>query len=353
MFIRESKSIDNAEITGKLIIIGDLHTSPKYTGTHKDYANSSIRVLDLVEEILQSEKTGGKKVSLALLGDTFGVNERNFNNEFFLTEVGRRYGRFNDLCEGRVFSVRGNHDMGEYTTFDFAVDNRWLSNPKYVDMLNDNNEKVVRFHLVNYGREDEPLDILETGSNVILGHNDYSVPGITPTYGGKTSETVRGDKVLVSKHDNFLGVQQIISGHIHTPLVKQGVEAEMSDGSMIEVYYPGSPSRVAEHYDTCYRFVYETSGDAINWHITPINLWPDDEEFIENKTTEEVKERVKDLDRQQANLEEILATVTESRLTEQFDNRAQLGIIPGFSDEARDEARKRYDKFASAGRDDE
>ena len=104
---------------------------------------------------------------------------------------------------------------------------------------------------------------------------------------------------------------------------------------------------------SCYRFVYETSGDAINWHITPINLWPDDEEFLENKTTEEVKERVKDLDRQQANLEEILATVTESRLTEQFDNRAQLGIIPGFSDAAREEARKRYDKFASAGKDDE
>lgn len=344
------KSLDNApeEVNGAMVVIGDLHTSPRYQGTHKDYAMSSIRVLSLVKDILVAKKEEFGRVSLMLLGDTFGVNERNFNNEFYLTQVGVWYRRFNDLCDGHVYSVRGNHDMGEYTTFDYAKDAGWVKNPEYVDMVDpQTGARISRMHIVNYGHEHDTLNILKSGSNVVFGHNDYSIPGITPTYGGKEGDSRRGDKVVLSQLDNFLGVDLVISGHIHTPLMRNDLRATMSDGSSIDLLIPGSPSRVSERIESCYDVVFSVASGRVDYNSERIQLWPVAEEFIENPLTEEQQGIIEDMQEKGANLSEILSTVMEGRLAERFSNIDQIYKIPGFTDKQRKLAEKYYRKYSA------
>lgn len=344
------KSIDNKveSISGTLLVIGDLHTSPKYKGTHIDYAMSSIKVLELVRDLLQKHKIKNEGISLMLLGDTFGVNERNFNDEFYLNEVGRWYKQFNEICDNHVYSVRGNHDMGEYTTFDFAKDAGWIRNPKYVDMTDTSGRRICRMHIVNYGHEHDELDLLSDGQNAVFGHNDYAIPGVTPTYGGKEGNSTRGDRVLLSELDNFIGVSLVVSGHIHTPLMRNDAMATLSDGSSVQLLIPGSPSRVAEKIDTCYDVVFTSSQGKIDFTSEPIKLWPVEEEFIPNELTEEQANYVEDLQKRDADIKEILSAVIEGRLGEQYNNLTQIDKIPGFSQEVRKEAKERYLKYASA-----
>lgn len=333
--VRKSRDNEAEEITGTLMVIGDLHTSPRYHGRHKNYWRSCQRVLEMVRTMLEKQVRSGKQVSLMILGDTFGVNERNFNDEFALQVVGRYYKAFNRLCNNRVYSVRGNHDMGEYTTFDYAKDEGWIRNPEYIDMVSAGGKKIARMHIVNYGHEHRKLDLLETGENVVFGHNDYVVEGITPVYGGKTGDSSRGDRVLLSGLDNFIGVCMVVEGHIHTPLMRDDILATMKDGSTIQLVIPGSPSRVAERNEQCYSIIFDTIGEHVDYHNERIDLWPNDEEFEENEATEEEQAILADAEARNKEVRGILEAVMGSRAYGIYDIPKQIESIPGFNEDSR------------------
>lgn len=263
-------------VLGNFIVFGDTHFSNKYSGTHWDYSKNSMRVAKRIVEIV-AKQAESSKVSVLILGDIFGVNERNINDESFLAALGIQFGKLNNLCDGRVYCVRGNHDMGDFTTFDFAVIEHWFKNPMSLDYV-ENGSVEARYHLLNYGREKRPLDIAEGAANIAFGHNNFTIPTVTPWYENEASKW-RGDHVELSTMTNLEGVQELVSGHIHTPNIDKNLTEILPNGESIRLYYLGSPSRVSERYNDCYYMTYSLTPEGIGEDIKLFGLWPVEEEF--------------------------------------------------------------------------
>ena len=119
------------------------------------------------------------------------------------------------------------------------------------------------------------------------------------------------------------------------------------DGSSIDLLIPGSPSRVSERIESCYDVIFSVASGRVDYNSERIQLWPVSEEFIENPLTEEQQGIIEDMQKKEANLSEILSTVMEGRLAEQFSNIDQIHKIPGFTDAQRKLAEEYYRKYSA------
>jgi len=224
---------------GSVLILGDLHLSAKYQGSHVDYMDNCIKVMHQIKEVVASRDD---LEAVILLGDVIGVQERIIHNRVFLNEVMTFFEFIVNATKQPVISVRGNHDLGDYTDFDFLISRGLLTNPKEVD-----HQIGVRYHIVNYGEEARDLDLGDK-SNIILAHADFQIPGVTNWYPSR-------DGILLDKRKNFAGAEMVISGHIHNP--SPTVYTTMIGSDEISLFYPGCPTRVAQRYDECWYVVIE------------------------------------------------------------------------------------------------
>ncbi len=437
---------------GKICIFGDLHLSIAFngqhisygtecyenmeSGQHISYGTECYENMERIKEICKEEKPS----AIIFLGDLIGVTERNIRDRQFLMRVmqffeylnvvteGKVYsvkgnhdiGDFSDydflvgmgliknpflmrvmqffeylnvVTEGKVYSVKGNHDIGDFSDYDFLVGMGLIKNPKYIDYYNDERGWEVRFHLVNYGHENEKLAITEATdavSNVVLGHADYYIDGVTNWYSAKGG-------VELSKLGNFCGVELVISGHIHIPSTEI-LYTTLKDGNSIGIFYTGSPSRVAERFDDCWYVTFEFNETGTECNQKLMNLKPakdvfypkeqfdldlvDDEEiddcwyvtFEFNETGTECNQKLMNLKpakdvfypKEQFDLdlvddEEIMSKeksekltllvkdIIESRLTT-GDIVSQIKSIPGFDDETKNLATDYYQKAENGGK---
>jgi predicted phosphodiesterase len=338
------------DVVGTLIVVGDTHISMKYTGTHKDYSKTSIRVMRRIIEIVKNHAESGK-VSLMILGDVFGVNERNINNEAFLSSIGLLFNQLNSLTEGRVFAVRGNHDMGAYTTFDFACDQGWIKNPMQLDYKNSSDEVIARYHVLNYGREGRDLNILEGDDsvNVIFAHNDFVIPSVTTWYENEASKW-NGNHVDLEEASNFEGADIIVSGHIHTPNISEDLVTTLPDGQSIRLFYLGSPSRVAERYTDCYvmTFTPEDSGDISN-DLELFGLWPLEEEFVKSDLTDDEKIQQKILADRERDFQKTLDDFMNNPIDVTVSIKDQINNNEMFTHEQRETALRYYQARLDSG----
>ena len=186
---------------GRILVFGDLHLSCTYEGQHINYTLECYKNMDNIVTKVKDEKPS----AVFFLGDIIGVNERNLRDRQFLMRVFLFFQTLNELTNGNVYSVKGNHDKGDFSDFDFFLGVGLLKNPNYVDYYcsledyNSNGEEAleVRFHFVNYGDESRELDMYEgEGSNIVLGHADYLIDGVTNWYQHKGG-------VYLSRLSNF------------------------------------------------------------------------------------------------------------------------------------------------------
>lgn len=322
-------------VHGKSILVfGDLHLSSTYEGQHKDYMLECYETLSRISEIVSSEKPDG----VIFTGDIIGVNERNIRSRQFLMHVIQFFESLNKSTRGKVFTVKGNHDIGDFTDFDFLIGLGLLKNPNYVDLLvGEEKHHEIRFHLVNYGKEDNNLPIVgkeDFVSNVVIGHNNYYIDGVTGWYGNK-------GMVEVGKLTNMSGIDYIVSGHIHSPESEILYTTIQETGKGIGVYYPGSPSRTAERYEDCYyvKFtVYSeegTTGYYSNMEACEFGLKPVSEAFYpaENFIQEEDEDEVASKERSQK-LTDFVKEVIASRITS-GDFFKQIDSTPNATEEVK------------------
>lgn len=313
-----------------LVIVGDTHLSSKYQGTHINYIETSYLTMQHILRLVKKHKKSNGKVALVLLGDLFGVKERNIHDDQFFDQVYTWFYSLNVLCDGHVYSVKGNHDMGVYTTFDLMVNMGLLKNPKFIDFCTDKGDLEGRFHIVNYGQERAELDYPDNSeaANFVLGHADYSIKGVTAWYDSPS-------QVEVATLENFKDVSAIISGHIHTP--QQPYTVDMPDGNRLQLFFPGAPSRVTERFPDCF-YVYfsydRTTGDT-NFDTELMGLRPIDEEFIPESEiiTKDTAEETYNLD----GIEEILGTLS-SHSTVEGNIINQIRQHQGASEQVREKA---------------
>ena len=293
-----------------MLVFGDPHLSCVYEGTHKNYALECYKNMD---NIIQKTKDN-KASAVILLGDIVGVNERNIKDRRFLMRVMMFLQTLNDLTGGNVYSVKGNHDKGDFPDFDLFIGLGLLKNPDYVDYYKCSEEGYieqgedaleVRFHFVNYGEENRKLSIDRDGeySNIVIGHADYLIDGVTNWYQHK-------DGVHLNRLANFKGVDLVVSGHIHTPS-DQVHSTAIGDWS-IDLFYPGSPSRTSERFNDCWyvTFEYEDSSNTTAYDMELFGLDPVDEVFHPKEVfidDDSAEERIKESESLTSIVKEIMA----------------------------------------------
>ena len=313
-------------VGGELQIYGDLHLSCIYEGQHKNYTEecyfNMAKIISRVKE--------RKASAVFFLGDVLGVNERNTRDRQFLMRLYLFFETLNNLTNGNVFVVKGNHDMGDFSDFDFFVGIGLIKNPSYVDYYGSEDNLEVRFHIVNYGEENRELNMqVDDGySNVVLGHADYIIDGVTNWYQHKGG-------VNLSRLVNFAGVDLVISGHIHNPsdeILTTTIKGEYPIG----LFYTGSPSRTAERFDDCWYMRFEFDGESTKYDADLFGLQPASEVFYPKEDIiNEGEEDEVELARESESLTNIVKEIMEGRMTN-GDLFSQVRAVPGASDEVKD-----------------
>lgn len=316
---------------GRVLVFGDLHLSCTYEGQHVSYILECYKNMDNILTKVKDEKPS----AVFLLGDVIGVNERNLRDRQFLLRVFLFFQSLNDLTGGNVFSVKGNHDKGDFSDFDFLVGAGMIKNPDYVDYYSSKEDYdrlgeeslEVRFHFVNYGDENRELSIAEgNASNIVLGHADYIIDGVTNWYQHKGG-------VQLSRLSNYKGVELVVSGHIHNP--SEEVLSTMIGDWAIDLFYTGSPSRTAERFNDCWYVSFEYADGATGYDANLFGLEPADmvfhpkENFIGEDEDEDLSLK------QSESLTNIVKEIMESRMTS-GDLFSQVRAVPGASDEVKE-----------------
>jgi predicted phosphodiesterase len=111
----------------RVLIVGDLHISDRFTGRHKDYLQNCFDCLDMIEKSIVENKV----THLICLGDWIGIGqaEKTLRKRSNLMRLLLVLKRWNDMLDGNVYSLKGNHDIGGNTTdFDLMVTLGYLKN---------------------------------------------------------------------------------------------------------------------------------------------------------------------------------------------------------------------------------
>lgn len=332
--------IECCEVHGeKILVFGDLHISSSFSGQHKNYQYECYYNMDKITELVTNEKAS----AVIFLGDLVGVNEKNIKDRQFLMRTLNFLSMLNSLTNENVYSVKGNHDMGDFTDFDLFEGLGYIKNPKYIDFYgkksNGSSDSFeIRFHLVNYGDEKKALNIsndTDCVTNIVLGHCDYYIEGVTNWYSAKNN-------INLNELNNFQGVSLVFSGHIHSPS-DEILYTNLRNGESIGLFYVGSPARVAERFDDCWylSFEYIKSEDG-EWETTYnsffMGLEPADEvfyskeDFVDDEDREVLSNEERDL--KSSKLSDIVKEIIEGRISS-GDIYHQIDIVPGVSDEVK------------------
>ena len=323
-------------VGGNILVIGDLHFSDKKDyGKHKNYLENCFDVLNQLDTIISEQKPSG----IVLLGDIVGNNETNVHSREQLSKFCKYLIRWNTY--GPIFAVRGNHDLNGYPDFLFLDElNLIISSSKcngYFDFYADNNSEIpaTRFHIVDYKDEHRPLEICKGARNVVLGHNNYIIPGLTNWY-------QQHEGLEFSKFPNFEDIRLVISGHIHNPS-PDFVSTTMINGNVCSLYYPGCPTRPSKDvncYDACsvMRISYNEQSKLTDFAIIPMQLKPMEEIFydsamITDKTEEEIENEMR-----MSALKDVLGDLLKYRMN-QTDPLSQIDNIPNATDKAKEIAK--------------
>lgn len=279
------------------MVIGDIHLTNRDRGRHKNYEEESLETMSIIEDIVAKEKP----VAIFFLGDLIGYTDTVLKHGVFFIRVLKFFMNLNTVTDGNVFTVKGNHDIAPTTDFNTLAGIGLIKVPRYVDCKN------VRYHFVQYGMEEEQIELAVNKNidgdnqiaNIVLGHNDYAIDNETTWY-------QTDDPLLISNLKNMKGVRMIISGHIHA--TSEDVMETAIDGERVFLYYPGSICRVAsndKHEDCGYViFDYDNDSDRVSYMIESIDLRPledilveeTEEEATAEETSKEVdKESIKDV----------------------------------------------------------
>lgn len=330
-------------VGGGVLVVGDLHISDRANvGRHKNYLESCFSVLADIRNKVEEQKPK----ALVILGDLVGTVEKNIKHREVLSVFCKFFMEVGVYC--KVYCVRGNHDFGEYPEFQFLSDLRLFETSQTCGGFFDfygyegQAEPEARFHLVDYGREKESLNLASGDTtNVVLAHNNFTIPGKTNWYN-------EHDGIELSKLDNFKGVYMVISGHIHTPSPAM-VSTDLYSGGVCHLFYVGCPTRPS-YEKNCYKscwytfFEYKEEEKSTDFSIIEYELpaledtFYIDDTFIEDMT----EEQIADVERKEA-LKNVLDEIISCRICN-TDPIQQVQNIPYATDKAKSIACAYLDK---------
>ena len=258
----------------KILIIGDLHISDRFSGRHLDYLENCFECLEM---ITQSIKDKGI-THLICLGDWIGQGqaEKNLNKRPILLRLMQVLQEWNELTNNNVYSLKGNHDIGRgMTDYDFLVGAKLLKHAETLDI------QSCRFHLFDYGSEDRMITIDEDKSNIGCFHTNLLIEGLTSWYQAGVG------RELSTLH-NLSGIEYAIAGHIHNPSPR--VVSTSILGNDINLFYPGCitrPKYEPNLWDHVFGVIVTTTDNGTALDFIKYDLKPFKEIFKEEIAEEE------------------------------------------------------------------
>lgn len=330
----------------KVLVIGDLHFSDVYVGHHKDYWGNCMTVASKITETIKDKGI----THLFLTGDIVGYKEKNFKHRESLLMVMMILQKWNELTNGNVYSLVGNHDIGGNLT-DFGVFESLglLKTGKHLSKTDDNSIPYcdiegLRVHMIDYGQENKPLSIstVSGGVNIGLAHADIQVDG-------KTTWWHRSNNYFeLSTMTNWRGLDMIVAGHIHNP--SQTMVSDSIDGSNVDLLYVGNPTRPnkSDTWDSCWNIIFMVQGVNITMESVDMKLTPHEELF--NATTSDIDMESIDVEAEISRVEElaeILETLSTYKLDSNNDIESQIRRYGGVDSKATDLALEYLEKTKS------
>lgn len=315
---------------GEVMIVGDLHFSDVYSGRHKDYLTECFWILRQLTDRIEQRKPK----ALVLLGDIVGWQETNIKSRQVLSMFCKILRNWNTVCP--VFAVRGNHDMRGYPDFNLFEEFGLLITASacggYFDYYGDKSQDIpeVRFHLVDYGKEEEALALCEDTSNIVLAHNNFVINGVTTWF-------AEANAIELGMHQNFCGVDMVIAGHIHNPSPEM-FSVTMPNGELCTLFYPGCPMRVQymdNIWESCWTVHVRYNGKETDIDTEVFDLQPSTEVFYEKEDYIE-EDTAEDIERKAA-LKDVLDDLLKYRIS-QGSPIDQIQKIPNASQAAKDMA---------------
>lgn len=250
----------------KILVIGDMHISDRFSGRHVNYLENCFDCLNMIEQSIKEKGI----THLVCLGDWIGIGlaEKNLKERSSLLRLIQVLQRWNNLLNGNVYSLRGNHDIGKnMTDYDFFVSIGLLKHVKQLDIGS------CRFHMFDYGEETRQIEVDENGYNIGCFHTNLLIEGVTTWYRG-------GEGVELSTLTNLRGVDIAIAGHIHNPSLRM-VTTSIGDND-INLFYPGCPTRPRfepNMWDKTYGVIFQTDDVTTTLDLFEYQLKPFDEVF--------------------------------------------------------------------------
>lgn len=316
-------------MNNKVLVVGDLHISDSYVGSHQDYWGECVSILGSISSIIQKRGI----THLILTGDLVGIREKNFKQRESLMVFMMTLKRWNELTNNNVYSVIGNHDISGRTTDFELFESLGLINTtrtlgkNYVDIAS------TRYHLINYGDEGLELSFRDNGSNIGVTHADIQISGKTTWW---YPSAVRFE---LSTMENWKGLEMIIAGHIHNPSPKM-VSTDI-DGSNISLFYLGCPTRPrkGDNWDSCWITQFDV--DDLDVNCTVLELPLPHDVFV--KTTEDIEEDFEDTEVTKIEeLAAILNKLSEYKLDSDDDIEGQIKRFSGVDTKAMNLALEYY-----------
>lgn len=306
----------------KPLIVGDPHISDKYSGKHVDYFRDCVEFLENVTNTMEQEGT----THLILTGDLIGrTTEKNLQSRDSLLFMMKILQKWNEMTQGQVYSIRGNHDFAKnLTDFEIFVSMGLIKTADYLDVGS------IRFHLIDYGQHQRQITVDPEMYNVAIMHTNLQVEGQTNWFRGGN------DGVELSTLENLYGVELVIAGHIHNPSTRL-VETSIRDKS-IKLFYPGNATRPRYEpniWTKCFFVKFSTDDEGTEVGYVEIKLRESNEIFqttFDDIDEDEVVEAVPTFDIEQ--LSAILEELKNYNILGEADYKSQIVKLGGLDKDA-------------------
>lgn len=304
-------------------VVGDLHISDKYSGRHVDYFQDCIDFLNQITDEIKKNKV----THLILLGDLIGrTTEKNLQSRDTLMYFMKVLQVWNELTDGNVYSIRGNHDFSEkLTDFEMFVTLGLIKTTNHLDVGS------IRFHMLDYGAHDRQIEVDPELYNVALMHTELHVEGTTNWF-FRSKEGVD-----LSSLENLYGVELAIAGHIHNPSVRM-VQTSIKDKD-ISLFYPGNGTRPkfdANIWTKCYGVLFNTTEEDVS--IGQIEFQLKEGHEIFRNTFEDIPEEDEEVTNAPMfnieQLSEILQQLNDYNIMGEGDYKSQVVKLGGLDKDA-------------------
>lgn len=329
----------------RVLIFGDWHMTDKPSKVHVDYEQNCYDCMSDSIRIVEE-----KKPHIILhSGDITGRdNDKNVYSRDFLAGMHIWFQRLaqeavknaSEFFKGKLpldyvaqAATAGNHDFGSrMTDFEYFKMVGAFEHQKYIDV------EGMRIHFIDYGFEQEKLEIAEGKFNLALAHNEFHVERKTNWF----MNSAKG--IELSKLRHWKGIDFVAGGHIHgasMEIIKTSIE-----GHTVNLFYMGCGTRPdsGERYKVARPLLFKVSKrgvevEIIEWKL-PENIFKDEQDSLEDTRilelletfsgSEEANERLHNREE----LSETLGSLTKYMIAGNSDFLTQLQIMGAVDKEA-------------------